>query len=134
MASVEVKWNGKTVSEKYNQAIADGLTAGAIFLQRAITRNISTPSPPTSKPFNFPHKDTGNLKRSISFKAATTASLYSAAGVSAKDQTENTYALFLEFGTSKMAPRPFLMRSLVENYRQIGNVVNATARRRMNAK
>ena len=130
-SKVTVKWNGKQLADRYEQAIADGLTAGAIYLQREITRNLGYPSP--SMPFEYPGKDTGNLRRSITFSAATPGSLVAAAGVSANNPTENTYGLHLEFGTSKMLPRPFLMRTLVDNYAAISSVVVATARRRMKA-
>lgn len=130
-SKVTVKWNGKHLADRLEVAVADGLTAGAIYLQREITQNLSYPSP--SMPFEYPGKDTGNLRRSITFSAATPGSLVAAAGVSASNPTENTYAMHLEFGTYKMAPRPFLMRTLVENYAAVSKVVLATARRRMKA-
>jgi len=125
--SVKVEWNGKKLAKKYREALADGLTAGAIYLQGEMKQNLSGPSP--SLPGEYPGKDTGNLRRSITFSAASPDKLVSAAGVSAAKTTENTYALYLEFGTSKMQARPFLVRTLVEKEFKVSDVIISTARR-----
>ena len=65
-----------------------------------IKQSISTPYPPASLPFTPPHMRTGELYESIQ-----------------RDDVENhsvevfsdcSYAPFLEYGTSKMAPRTFI--------------------------
>jgi len=53
----------------------------------------------------FPHKLTGNLQRSITYEMAD-------GGQRALVGSGVTYAKFLELGTSKMAPRPFLRPTL----------------------
>lgn len=61
-----------------------------------------------SAPGEAPASDTGNLVNLIGVDAVDTQRLRVSIFSSAK------YSFFLEFGTSKMAPRPFLRRALSE--------------------
>jgi HK97 gp10 family phage protein len=54
-----------------------------------------------SDPFEPPHTDTGKLRQSIKFDMATN-------GESGRVGSNLKYAAWLEFGTEKMAPRPWL--------------------------
>ena len=66
-------------------------------------RSISIPFPPASSPGNPPHLRTGKLKGSVRYE-------YSVKQLELIADIE--YAKFLEFGTWKMAPRPFLRPAL----------------------
>jgi hypothetical protein len=60
-----------------------------------------------SAPSQYPTKDTGKLKDSISIK-------FGRLNTGADIVIDNDYALDLEFGTSKMQSRPFIRRSVNE--------------------
>jgi hypothetical protein len=95
----------------------------------------------SSPPGGFPAVRTGNLRNSMAFKRATAVSLVAAAGTNlarsprvganGKPLSPNDvdrYALFLEFGTSKMAARPFLLRTLREETPTLRRVFSNAAR------
>jgi hypothetical protein len=85
----------------------------------------------SAPPGAFPGVRTSNLRNSIAFSRATPARLVAAAGtnlsrsprkvdgkvLSARDV--DRYGLYLEFGTSKMAARPWALRTLRENQRAL---------------
>lgn len=60
-----------------------------------------------SKPGEFPHKDKGDLQRSINYTVNRTRK-------SVKLSASAEHGLYLEKGTKKMAPRPFLSRTVSE--------------------
>lgn len=105
--------------------------------RRGRDRYVSAP------PGAFPGVRTGNLRNSIAYSRATPARLVAAAGTnlaraprsaggkapSARDV--DRYGLYLEFGTSKMAARPWALRTLRENQRQLFSVFLGAARRHM---
>jgi hypothetical protein len=71
-----------------------------------IRHSISTAFPPPSAPWTPPHRRTGTLSGSIRYYVDRTGLvLHVVAGA--------PYSSFLEFGTSRMAPRPFLRRGLL---------------------
>ena len=63
-----------------------------------------------SAPGQYPAADTGRLHQSITATVADTPG-----GVAVQVSANVEYATYLEFGTSKMAPRPFLSRAYNEN-------------------
>lgn len=69
-----------------------------------------------SKPGEFPHKDYGRLRQSI-------ASDYNATTLTARVGTNLQYGKFLELGTSKMRPRPWLRRTLNEEREAIRRMI-----------
>jgi hypothetical protein len=117
-----VKWYDKEVVKLTREAVAAGLTRGAIVLQGAMKRNLGSMGNP-SQPGEYPGIRTGNMRRSISHQAATAKQLVSAAGT---PLGFDNYPLWLEFGTSKMAARPWAMRS----YRSAEQVIKAEIRAR----
>ena len=65
---------------------------------------IATPYPPPSAPFRPPHRRTGKLQSGITVTVEKGARGRAAALVVKSNQV---YGPMLEFGTSKMSPRPF---------------------------
>lgn len=70
-----------------------------------------------SRPGESPHKQTGELRRSIA-KEVDRKNLVARAG------TNKLYGKWLEFGTSKMAPRPWARRALMESFARIRKILN----------
>lgn len=70
-----------------------------------------------SVPGEPPHKDYGKLRESI-------ASDVDAAGLTVRVGTPLRYGKFLELGTRKMAPRPYLRRALAELKPRINAVMS----------
>lgn len=73
-----------------------------------------------SNPGEPPHKVTGQLQRSVTSQP-------SADGLNYLVGTNIPYGSFLEFGTSKMAPRPWLRPTLFENQTEIMRIVAGNA-------
>ena len=118
-----VKWYDREVLKLSREAVAAGLTRGAIVLQGAMIRNLGSQGNP-SAPGEYPGIDTGHMRRSISHEAATPKRLVSAAGT---PLGFDNYPLWLEFGTSRMAPRPWGMRSYRSAEVQIKAEIRARA-------
>lgn len=110
--SLRVKQDWRAISNKFSQKIADRLNVAALNTQaeaklsmkpgdgREYKRGGVTHT--ASSAGNAPAVDTGRLRDSINvIKFATISSLESEVG------TNVEYAPFLEYGTSKMRPRPF---------------------------
>ncbi len=74
-----------------------------------------------SKPGEFPHKDFGRLRQSIAsdFKPET---------LTARVGTNLAYGRYLEMGTVRMRPRPFLRRTLAEERQVITDMIQHGAR------
>ena len=76
------------------------------------THNKTTPHHP-SLPGNPPAPDTGNLRNSIRYEIhAESRSPY---GVVGTTQNDPPYGQYLEYGTSKVAPRPWLRPVMEKN-------------------
>ena len=77
-----------------------------------IVEKISTSCPPHSDPGMPPNVETGNLRRNIAWE--TPSYLRRRIGTGVGNASSVGYAMWLEFGTRTMAPRPFLRPSLDE--------------------
>jgi hypothetical protein len=95
-------WNGEAVAQDVKAAMAAALIAGSVELTAQMKDNIDGPSP--SKPGAFPGLDTGALTSSVNFTPDLAA-------LKSKVGTHYKYGRWLEYGTSKMLPRPWVLRS-----------------------
>ena len=79
-----------------------------------------------SLPGNPPAPDTGNLRNSIRYEVHSEGSeIYGVVGSTQKDPD---YAVFTEYGTNKMAPRPWLRPAMQKNNEWIRkSIANAVA-------
>lgn len=76
------------------------------------TNNKSIPHHP-SLPGHPPAVDTGNLKSTISYEVYNNRDeVYGVVGTTQKDPD---YGAWLEYGTSKMVPRPWLKPAMIKN-------------------
>lgn len=130
-----IAWNDNWIKQqvaKYGQRVE----AAAIHLQNEARILISIPSRTVtlqdngkgkvkrvlgprgsnrSKPGEPPHMDHGNLRRSVAHDMPDE--------LTARVGSTLKYAKFLEVGTSKMAARPWLRRSLKENSSTIRQII-----------
>lgn len=108
-----VSWNGDAVVAKVRAGVMQGLVRGteavrteAISLQDNSPRSGRTYGKhKASGPGEPPAPDTGNLKNSV-WTGVDGEKLVGNVSVGAE------YGAFLEFGTAKMAPRPFMRPAL----------------------
>ena len=130
MASVDL-YNTSAFLKLAGDAGKAGLTAAAITLTRQIKRtvNLGGPGAP-SKPGEPPHKQTALLYNSWQPEAAKGEVL---GEMTSRAFTHNPYAAFLEFGTSKMAPRPYVQRSIRDSATANQRAFNAAFTRVFNA-
>ena len=105
--SATMRWNPEAFERKLEAAGNDAVFAGARVMEKQAAVNIGVQGPPRSLPGNFPHKDTQNLWNSITSARLprSGSTLWAAFGTSV------FYGKLLEFGTAKMEPRPWIMRS-----------------------
>ena len=87
----------------FNRRHRAGADAAADALASFIRETISDPYPPASDPFSPPHSRSGELKDGVYAYAEGTEIVF---GDSAP------HASFLELGTWKMLPRPFLSTAM----------------------
>ena len=107
-----LQWHGDEFNREIREKLAKRLEAAAAILQATIVKSLAvswrTHGP--SKPGEQPHARTGLLMKSI-FYSVEPESLTAIVGTSLK------YGMFLELGTHKMRPRPFI-RPAVEKCRE----------------
>lgn len=77
----------------------------------------------TSKPGDAPNTDTGRLVSSVAIEQPDDFNAYVGSGLD--------YALFLELGTTKMQPRPWLQPALDANIEQLPNNISKAITRLM---
>jgi len=95
-----------SVPEKIQKAaIKRGLLHIAARVTETIQESISTPYPPPSEPLSPPHLRTGALRRSVRIESMEENAVLVAVG---GEGSGVPYAAALEYGTSKMLPRPFV--------------------------
>jgi HK97 gp10 family phage protein len=132
-----MQWSGESYVREVERTTGQRVQAAGIYLQGKVREIISIPSRTVSfrdnkagkrvkvlgargsnrsKPGMPPHKDYGRLRQSIAtdFDPATTT---------ARVGTNLAYGKFLELGTSKMRPRPYLRRTLAEEKNEIERMI-----------
>ena len=137
MAMGGVRWDGERFRQAVHAHMADNIEAAAIYLKGRIKKNISRAhnryhrSKPRkggvarrvghdpSRPGEYPKKLSGTLRRNIlheANRAMLTARVGVARGV--------IYGKFLEWGTSRMKARPYLMRTLIEKQKTVRRIIS----------
>jgi HK97 gp10 family phage protein len=130
---VAVNWNGQSVLERVRTAvqqeivrqteevrnaavslIMDTLKTGRIYRRRGVEHRASAPD-------EAPASDTGRLVNSIrtDYRLAELTGIVSAS---------TAYAAYLEYGTSRMAPRPYMRPALASRRAAIEAGLAAAAR------
>jgi hypothetical protein len=113
----QVTWKGEDFLAKVSTKMYERMDAVADYLVDRIKKKLSTTGSPSS-PGNPPHLRTGDLRDSITAVDSAGLDLF------AKDIGSNLeYSTNLEYGTSKMAPRPFLRQTLCEEQQHIADIM-----------
>lgn len=120
--SAEFRWSGGSAPWVVRTAIAEGMERGALVVKRTMRRLLNIPYPPASTPGQSPRKRTGNLRDSITY-VLNKKTLTLLIGPS----EDADYGLYLEFGTKHIAPRPFMMKALLQEKKRLLNTVNRAA-------
>ena len=119
-----MKWHGDEAAKRIRSEAGDRLDGAAMFLRGKARENISRAQPtrlvhPTaggsrrvglapSLPGEFPKKVSGYLRRGVASETDRTI-------LQARVGTNVSYGKWLELSTRKMASRPWLLRTVVEN-------------------
>lgn len=109
------EWNGDELFKKVKEEEGRRLERAAIHLKNEIKKNISD-SPPASKPGEFPHRDSGELRRSMAHEVNKDKGV-------AFVGTNKTYGRDLELGTKDMEARPFLRPTLASERKAIKQIL-----------
>jgi HK97 gp10 family phage protein len=100
----------RAYGEKVYTNVGKAVLKGCLTVERAAKESIVGPSNEVSEPGEPPKIKTGRLRASITHRV-----VYEDAQVVGEVGTNVEYGVYLEYGTSKMAPRPFLGPALDEN-------------------
>lgn len=110
----------RIVMDKYSKQIERIIVKGANDVRNTAVKNINSHSSSgrtygrhtASEPYSYPNTDTGYLANNIFVEIDNNK-------MAADVESRAEYSEYLEFGTSKMLPRPFMQPALEENRRAI---------------
>lgn len=116
----------KLCCEKVRSDIQESMAKTERDMSKTYFTNNKTKAHHPSLPGNPPAPDTGNLRNSIRYEVHSEGSeIYGVVGSTQKDPD---YAVFTEYGTNKMAPRPWLRPAMQKNNEWIRkSIANAVA-------
>lgn len=109
--------SAQKIASEAKRSLNDGNKSGRLYTRRSVSHRASAPG-------EAPATDTGRLVNSIvaTFKGAGEAFTIAGRGLA-------KYAPLLEFGTSKIAPRPFMLPALEKSKAWITARFNDAVRR-----
>lgn len=97
----------RNVKAAVRPAAVKGLELAGAAIAADVRNRIATQGPPRSAPGEAPHKDSGLLYLSVWWEVdEVNLRVYIVA--------DTPYAYLLEYGTARMAPRPFLRRGVAK--------------------
>lgn len=107
-----IHWHGPQVEAYIRKVMQERLVVVAKMLLEKLRRNISTPYPPASNPGEFPHLRTGNVRMGLTFHADFGGMRVFVTN----DYRKKGHPIgkYLEEGTSIMAARPHMRRTMFE--------------------
>ena len=134
------RWYGQEFKARLRQHVNANLDRAAIFLTNDIknsfgnsgvtgTRSGATQSQRAanrSEPWGPPNVDTGHLRRNTGWD--TPGNMRRRIGTGIGDKESVGYAMWLEFGTRKMQPRPFLRPALSRNADKLRQMIGRPMR------
>lgn len=114
--SVKTSWFAPKVYQKIEKQLNQNLKRAAVFVANQTKKQLGEAYPPASKPGEPPALRFGELRRSIAWEVDESAHV-------ARVGSNKDYAGYLERGTSKMDARPFLQRTLNENWKVVAHII-----------
>jgi HK97 gp10 family phage protein len=102
-----VKFSTGRIVSKNRRARAQALRETAKDMTAMFNKKLSKPYPPASQPGQAPHRRTGRLQQ-------TTKAVYRDGAIVIRT---TQYGIYLDGGTSKMEPRPFIRKNIHEQRR-----------------
>ena len=110
---VKTKLPVKTTIRNLEKHFDRPLARAAHFMAGVAKEMVRIPYPPSSAPWAPPHLRTGALRQGItSFKVKRLQYVIQASAV----KGTHNYAVYLEFGTKRMKPRPFMRPMMLKTY------------------
>lgn len=103
---------------KERAGVNRGLVKAVQFFVRDLRKALNQPYPPASKPNEYPHKRTGNLRKEIEWYHDEDE-MAAEAGAT----IDAPYWSDLEYGTVWMSPRPFVRPRLAANWKEMQEMV-----------
>ena len=122
VVKTKIKWNGSVLSQQMLAQIQASLFKAAMVLRAAIVRKIrkfSYHKVGPSAPGHAPHMRTGILSGRHIFWRVKPGNPYAV-----EIGTSVLYGVWLELGTSKMAARPYIRPTFVEQFPRILKIVS----------
>lgn len=118
MARAYVKFYPDVV-DKVKRGMIGNLEDAGRYLRDEVRKSISTQGSRGihSKPYHPPFRQSGKLMRSVRWEKVNKYGIRVVANV--------LYGIFLEFGTRKMSPRPFLRPAIWNNRARIRKILGA---------
>lgn len=103
----------KRCGEKIRSDIQYNMSHTPLDMSKSYYTNNETKAHHPSLPENPPAPDTGNLRESIRYEVHKEGKeVY---GIVGSSQMDENYAVYTEYGTTKMAPRPWLKPAMENN-------------------
>lgn len=107
MAGAKIKWHGQQFIKGLESEMERRMDLAAEVVASQMRRNVSESGVEApSLPGELPHAVTGKLRQSCTWERQGALTRRVGASV--------MYAVYLEHGTSRMAPRPFVYRTVLE--------------------
>jgi len=123
---VKLKWYGKKQKKKVRDIIHEVQETAGKQMVAEIKKSINTAFPPASRPGRPPHRRTGNLQKSIDYWVDKKTF-----HVQIGPNTDALYGIWLEEGTVKMDPRPYLEPVAKRWRKKYSILMRDTLRRRL---
>jgi len=120
---VALIWHGEEAKARIKGSAADRVELGARRFRDRLRDALQVPGTGrggteagASEPGEYPRKQTGHLRRNIQMEMDRERVL-------ARVGTNVLYAKFLEFGTSKMEPRPLMANAVRDHAREVQAII-----------